>query len=166
MNTVNQFFVHTPAWVLVLFVYLVIKGFKARQPREVTLRGLAMLPSIMLILGLVEIFRRFGMDAAILLAWLLTFSCGVVAGWNLLRNIAFEVHRPKGIIYRQADYSVLPLILATFFAKYALGAATYMHPSLLTNTTFGMAEGGIYGLFAGIFVGKFARYWKRYSSAD
>ncbi|WP_312242577.1 DUF6622 family protein [Pantoea sp.] len=165
MNAVDQFLGHTPAWVFVLFVYLVIRGIKARRPREVSLRNLALLPSIMLVLGLAEIFRRFGINAAVLLAWLLTFSCGALAGWRLLKKLVFQVDRQRGVIYRQPDYSVLPLILATFFAKYALGAASAIYPTLLTNNTFGMAEGGIYGLFAGIFVGKFARYWRRYSHA-
>lgn len=40
---------HTPAWVWVLFIFLISRGIKARRPATVTLERLAIIPAIFLI---------------------------------------------------------------------------------------------------------------------
>lgn len=49
METLPQILTHTPVWVWILFVFLITRGIKARQPATVTLEKLAIIPAIFLI---------------------------------------------------------------------------------------------------------------------
>ncbi len=164
MDIISQSFSHTPVWVYVLFIFLVSRGMKSLQPRETTLGTLALIPAIFMLVGIGILASRFGTLPPVYAAWLLALAAGAGAGWLLLRRKNILVDRVRGVLFRPADYSVMPLILGSFAVKYAFGAVGFLHPELVNQASLGMIEGAVYGLFSGIFVGKLANYTHRYLS--
>jgi len=162
MEVLQQSISHTPIWVYVLFVYLISRGLKALRPGEVPLGKLAMIPGIFMMVGIGTLATRFGLTASVYIIWLAAIAAGAGAGWMLLSRKDILVDRSRGVIFRPADYTVLPLILASFAIKYAFGAVGFLDPELVHQASFGMIQGAMYGFFSGIFVGKFANYTMRY----
>jgi hypothetical protein len=162
MEVIRQSLSHTPIWVYPLFVFLILRGLRSLRPREVTLGALAIIPGLFMIAGLATLASRFAVTASVYGAWLVALAVGAGLGWLLLHRRHIAVDRARGVLLRPADYTILPLILASFAAKYAFGTLSFIHPDLVHQASFGMIQGAIYGFFSGIFVGKFANYTTRY----
>lgn len=162
MEMLSGLFTHTPAWVYVLFGYLVWRGVMARKPGEVSPAKLAVIPVIFTVMGLVELQRLYGFGAANVGLWLLAFLAGAAIGAMLVRRGALVVDRVRGVIQRPADYSVLPLMLVAFGSKYAFGVMLAIAPEQTAQPWFRVLEIATYGFFAGIFAGKFLRYLQAY----
>ena len=162
MEVVSQSFSHTPIWVYLLFTYLISRGLKSLRPREVSLGTLAMIPGLFMAVGLATLASRFGYSPTVYGSWLAALVAGGAAGWLLLRRKEILVDRSRGVLFRPADYTVLPLILCSFAVKYAFGAVSILHPEVVQQASIAMLQGAVYGLFSGIFVGKFANYTTRY----
>jgi hypothetical protein len=62
------------------------------------------------------------------------------------------------VLHRPADFTLLPLLLATFAVKYSFGVIGAVSPQLLAETGFQVVDLALSGTFTGIFVGKFLRY--------
>jgi hypothetical protein len=60
MDVLHQFIVRTPVWVWVLFVYLVVRGLKARKAGETTLVKIAIIPILFTAWGLHDLIRIYG----------------------------------------------------------------------------------------------------------
>lgn len=162
MQSIVQILSHTPAWVYVLFVYLLSRGLKALKPAEVTPLKLALVPALLTGWGLYDLIRLYGLSAASLAPWLAALGVGAIVGWFLIRGRVIEVDRAAGVIKRPADYTVLPLILFAFSIKYAFGVIAAMSPERLADPSFRILDLTLSGVLAGIFVGKLALYLKRY----
>jgi hypothetical protein len=162
METFIQILTHTPWWVFVLFAYLISRGVRAMRPADVSPYQLALIPALLTGWGLYDLTRRYGFDIAALAPWLLALILGAAAGAAILSGAPLRGDRARGLIHRPADFTVLPLILLAFGIKYSFAVTAAMSPDLLQNTFYRLADLVASGLFAGIFVGKFARYMKVY----
>ena len=157
--------VHTPWWVYALFAFLVSRGVRAFQPADVSLYQLAVVPALLTGWGLYDLTGRYGLEIGRLAPWLAAFAVGVAIGLALLRGAPLTGDRARGIIHRPADYTLLPLILLAFGVKYMFAVMGAISPELLREAGFRLTDVGVSGLFAGIFVGKFARYMRAYLAA-
>jgi hypothetical protein len=162
METIVQILTHTPWWVFLLFVFLVSRGVRAFNPAEVSLVQLAILPAVFIIWGLAGLTERYGVEFGAFALWLAALAIGAGIGAAILRGAALKADRTRGVLYRPADFTVLPLILAAFFSKYALAVMTARSPEIASAAGFRVADLAISGFFAGIFVGKFATYLRVY----
>ena len=162
MEWAIQILAHTPWWVYVLFAFLVSRGIRACRPADVTLYQLALVPALLTGWGLTDLARRYGADLAACAPWLLALAVGIAVGAAILRGVPVRDDRGRGIIHRPADFTVLPLILLAFAIKYSFAVAAAISPGLLHEANYRLADLATSGLFAGIFVGKFARYVKVY----
>lgn len=165
MTLLSGFLSGTPFWVYLLFIYLMLRGIKARKPGEVTLGKLAIVPLIFTIMGLVEMQRLYGFRLESVSLWLVSLIAGMAIGAQLVKPKALTVDRRRGIIVRPADFTVLPVMLAAFVSKYAFGVLQATDPGVATQPWVMVSEIITYGLFAGIFVGKFSRYIQAYRAA-
>lgn len=157
-----QILAHTPAWVYVLFVYLVTRGIRSLKPAEVTPLKLAIVPVLLTVWSLAELIRLYGVSIGSVAPWVVALALGFAAGWLILRGRSMDVDRARGVIRRPADRTVLPLIIVTFAVKYCFGVLAAVSPQLLAEPAFRLADLVSSGFFAGIFVGKFANYMSRY----
>lgn len=144
----------TPPWVFALFVLLLYLGYAQSRKRTVTTARLAILPVLMPTLSLSGVLSVFGADPVALSCWL----AGLIAAAVLVRAIGV----PKGVAYSpdSRTFSVpgswwpLALIMAIFFARYAVTVALAMNPSLARLAAFAAAVGATYGLPSGYFVAR------------
>lgn len=164
MQSIVQILSHTPAWVYVLFVYLIFRGIKARKPAGVTPLRLVLVPALLIGWGLYDLIRLYGLSATSLTPWLAALGIGAIIGWFLIRGRIIEVDRAAGVIKRPADYTVLPLIVFAFSIKYAIGVIAALSPVRLANPSFRIFDLTLSGILAGVFVGKLALYLTRYFS--
>ncbi|MCU4179908.1 DUF6622 family protein [Bosea sp. BH3] len=162
MDTFVQIFRHTPTWVWFVLAFLIWRGVKALQPADVAPAQLAIVPGVLTIWGLFELARLYGVDLASIVPWLLAFALGGGLGWLLLRGQSVTADRDRGVIHRPADYTVLPLVLIAFSARYVFGVLNAIAPDALMNPGVKLLDLGLSGALAGIFAGKFAGYLRRY----
>ena len=165
MEFLIQILRHTPVWVYVLFVYLVWRGINASRPGDTSLVKLAIIPALFLVWGLYEVTRMYGWSATTFGLWCLAFLVGAVIGHAIVRALKLNADRRRGVIHRPADYTVLPLILFAFGTKYTLNVMALVSPQTFQDPDMRIVGLLASGLFAGIFVGKFAVYARAYYQA-
>lgn len=165
MELINGILGGTPYWVWLLLGYLVFTGINARKPCEVSLVKLAVVPTLLTAWSLHELARLFDPTPVTIGLWLLGVAVGLGIGMALVRRLALNVDRERGVIVHPGDKTLLPLVLATFLVKYGFGVMQSLSPAALRTGWAGTADLVLSGLFVGIFLGKFAIYALRYRRA-
>lgn len=154
----QQFVSHTPLWVWALLIFLVTRGIAAMKPGETSLARLAIVPALFAAWGIWSITQRYGASWTAWAEWLVGIAAGMGLGWMLLRRATLAMNRSTGMLWRSADYSLLPLLLVTFAVKYGFESALSVSPSLSADAGFSAAYLLLSGGFTGIFIGKYCRY--------
>ena len=162
MPSIEAILTHTPIWVYALFLFLISRGVKALKPGEVTLTKLSIVPILLTAWGVHDLVRTYGVSTTSIAPWAGAACVGAMIGWRLIRSKIVKVDRVRGVLARPADYTVLPLVLLTFGMKYTLGVVGVVAPELLMDRAVWYIDLTFSGLVAGIFVGKFGCYAKRY----
>jgi hypothetical protein len=154
--------VETPVWVYVLFVFLLIRGVKSRQPATVTLLRLAVVPLIFFVWDLYDLVLYRQLSLTVVVVWLAVLGLGAVFGHWLIRPDRVSRGAQPGTLYRLPDYSALPLMMTAFAIKYVFGVMAAVSPATMAKPGMSMAAVAVGGLFAGSFIGKFTRYVQCY----
>lgn len=162
MEFVYAIVTKTPVWVYVLFIFLLLRGLKARKPAIVSLEKLAIIPLIFLLWDIYDLVARHQLTVVALLMWCAGLALGAFVGYKLVNPVQIEVSSEPRCISRPADYSVLPLMMLAFITKYILGVIASISPVTLQQPSWLALAIVSGGLFAGIFVGKFIHYLRCY----
>lgn len=152
----------TPVWVYVLFIFLLLRGLKARKPAIVSLEKLAIIPLIFLLWDIYDLVERHQLTVISLSMWCIGLALGACIGYKLINPARIEASSQPRCISRPADYSVLPLMMIAFVTKYILGVIASISPDTLQQPNWIALATVSGGLFAGIFVGKFIHYLRCY----
>ena len=158
MNMLQQLAAQTPIWVWLLLAFLITRGIAAMKPGEPSLQKLAIVPALFAVWGAWSISHRFGTSLSAWGEWLAGITAGAALGWLLLNRLKLTLDSCTGKLWRNADFSLLPLLLVTFLVKYGFEVAFAVSPSLTANAGFSAAYLLLAGGFTGIFVGKYCRY--------
>ncbi|WP_295554130.1 DUF6622 family protein [uncultured Stenotrophomonas sp.] len=159
MNMLQQLASQTPIWVWLLLAFLVTRGIAAMKPGETSLQKLAIVPALFAMWGAWSISHRFGASLTSWSEWLAGIATGAALGWLLLNRLKLTVDRSTGKLWRNADFSLLPLLLLiTFLVKYGFEVAFAVSPSLPANAGFSAAYLLLSGGITGLFIGKYCRY--------
>ncbi|MDV9043945.1 DUF6622 family protein [Stenotrophomonas sp. RAC2] len=154
----QQIVPQTPAWVWLLLAFLVTRGIAAMKPGETSLQKLAVVPALFTAWGAWSISHRFGITWSAWAEWLAGIGGGAALGWLLLGHVKLTLDRATGKLWRNADYSVLPLLLVTFLVKYGFEVAFAVSPAVATSAGASAAYLLTSGGFTGLFIGKYCRY--------
>lgn len=152
----------TPVWVYVLFVFLLIRGIKARQPATVTLERLAIIPLIFLVWDLYDLVIYRHLTAGIVALWGAALLLGAALGLWLIKPARVSKGSEPRTVVRQADYSALPLMMTAFVIKYVFGVLAAVSPHTMQQPGVSATAVVVGGVFAGSFIGKFTRYLQCY----
>ncbi|MDG2507320.1 DUF6622 family protein [Stenotrophomonas maltophilia] len=158
MNMLQQLAAQTPIWVWLLLAFLITRGIAAMKPGETSLQKLAIVPALFAAWGAWSISHRFGTSLTAWSEWLAGIATGAALAWPLLNRLKLTLDRSTGKLWRNADFSLLPLLLITFLVKYGFEVAFAVSPSLTANAGFSAAYLLLAGGFTGLFIGKFCRY--------
>jgi hypothetical protein len=151
----------TPTWVYALFLGLIVLGYLQSKPREVAPAMIAILPAALGVFSLSRVLAVFGPEPLALAAW----AAGTAAA--LLLNRALK--QPAGARWSEANRSFhvpgswvpLALMMAIFFARYALAVSQVMVPDLLRSAGFAGAASFGFGLLSGAFLARALRVWSQ-----
>ncbi len=158
MNMLQHVASQTPIWVWLLLAFLITRGIAAMKPAETSLQKLAIVPALFAVWGAWSVSHRFGASLSAWSEWLAGIATGATLAWLLLNRLKLTLDRSTGKLWRSADFSLLPLLLATFLVKYGFEVAFAVSPSLSAHASFSAAYLLLTGGFTGIFVGKYCRY--------
>ena len=149
---------HTPAWVWVLFIFLISRGIKARRPATVTLERLAIIPAIFLIWDIYDLVVYRTLTPGTVALWTAGILAGAALGYFLIKQAVITRADAPRSLYRQADYTALPFMMLAFGVKYVLGVMSAVSPQTMQQPAMSALAIVSGGVFAGVFIGKFARY--------
>jgi hypothetical protein len=154
MPTLIHILNNTPAWVWVLFVYLLIIGIKALQPRKVPWQQLLIMPSVFLIWSLYSLYNKYGTSLNIWGSWTPTLILGAVVGCYSMSKQNIKITSEN---YVQLPGSWYPLLSSmVFFAiKYGIGVSYALAPETRTYMWFWLTDVITSGLISGIAWGRF-----------
>jgi hypothetical protein len=149
-----QIVTHTPAWVFILFVVLLVFGFLQTRNRNVKFIFAYLLPIGMVILSFVGVISSFGLELMPISLWL--------AGVFMLSLLGYKLFPLKGIVYNleSKSYSIpgswlsFGVIMAIFFTKYSVAVIKATNISLINNSFFVFVLCLAYGAFSGFFISR------------
>jgi hypothetical protein len=137
-----------PAWVPILFLALVLLGYRQSLRHAVKPANLVAVALAMFGLSLYGVFGAFGADTLALLAWAAGYSASVALGAQRVASGLI----PAGARVRIAGSWVpLVLVLGIFTAKFALGFAAATHSALLQQQGFAIVMSLALGALSGGF---------------
>jgi hypothetical protein len=146
---------HTPLWVFVLFIALLIMGYMQSKDRTINRSKVVILPVAMIGLSLYGVISAFGIGHPIgLFSW--------IAGIFVAGLLCIKFPSPAGVSYSTKDrsYSVpgswfpLFLMMAIFFIKYAVGVILARKLPIANEQIFIAVVSFCYGLISGIFLAR------------
>ena len=149
---------HTPVWVWVLFIFLISRGLKARRPATVTLERLAIIPGIFLIWDIYDLIVYRTLTPGTVALWTAGILAGAALGYVLIKQAVITRAEAPRSLYRQADYTALPFMMLAFGVKYVLGVMSAVSPQTMQQPAMSALAIVSGGVFAGVFIGKVARY--------
>jgi hypothetical protein len=165
MQTIVEIIARTPWWVWILFLFLLWIGVHALRPAVMPFWRLAFLPAVFLAWGLQGLFARYAIGAFSLGVWLVAVAIGIALGLLLVARIRLRADRSHGLAWLPGGATTLVLILLIFSARYTFGVLQGMTPSIVADPWFLLADVGLAGLVAGMFVGRLIGLWRKYRVA-
>lgn len=91
---------HTPAWVWVLFIFLISRGIKARRSATVTLERLAIIPAIFLIWDIYDLVVYRTLTPGTVALWTAGILAGAALGYILIRQAVITRADAPRSLYR------------------------------------------------------------------
>lgn len=147
---------HTPWWVYLLFGYLLTRGLKGMKDGTVSVKKLAIMPSVMAVFGLVSLVTDLPLNALSLGSWIVGLGAGALLGWHFGMRRALRVDPKAGRVWRRGSPLPLLLMLLIFAVKYSFGYLSASQPDLVDDPAFYVTDMGVSGLVTGFFFGQFA----------
>lgn len=145
---------HTPFWVWILFIFLILRGYAALSAREMNISQLFILPLLFLIWGVWGLKEEFNFNVASLMGMSIGLAFGTLAGWQLWKNQPRLKNKPYSEkIIRAGTPLTLIFIIIAFASKYCLLVWLSLHPETHHATQFSALFGVMTGLVDGVFWG-------------
>lgn len=141
---------HTPPWVFILFVGLLVWGYAQARTRTIGRWRVYALPVTLLGLSFYGGISAFGAGIVGWASWLAGSSVSV-AGASLALKPEYVHYRERtGTLTLPGSWCPLLLMMTLFFTKYGVGMTLARQPALATRTDFAVAIGFVYGFLSGL----------------
>ena len=151
----------TPIWVYALFVGLIVLGYLQSKPRILVPARVAILPVALGVFSLTRVLAVFGPDALALLAWTAGTAAALLLNRALKQPAGARWSAATGTFHVPGSWVPLILMMAVFFARYALAVSLVVPPGLVHSAGFATAAGFGFGLLSGIFLARALRVWSQ-----
>jgi hypothetical protein len=147
-----------PLWVWAVLLVLLALGLSQTRTRMITRPLVLLLPGVMIPLSLYAVSASFGASFAAFSAWAIGLAIAVT-----LNALVFL--GPNGVRYNpdsrrfELPGSWVPLILmlTIFCARFVLGVATALSPSIVSTASFVLCVSAILGICSGLFLSRAMR---------
>jgi hypothetical protein len=164
MNTIIEFMTQTPWWVYVIFIYLIILGTKALQPRVISLKRMFILPLFFTVWSIYSLYSLFNSPLDIVY-WFFSIILGTAIGWIITAAMEIKADKKKYLILLPGTYSTLILVVLIFGVKYFFGFIYSSDPLARKNVYIYTADLITSGFITGMFVGKSLCFWSKFKEA-
>jgi hypothetical protein len=144
----------TPVWVYVLFTVLLAYGLMQVRTRRIGRRRVVVLPAVMMALSLIGVASSFGLGLLPLALWLAGVALAHVAGQKLRprRHATHDAGTDSFVV--PGSWLPLALMMAIFFARYAITVAIAIVPALAASDLLAGGASLLYGTMSGIFLAR------------
>ncbi|RCV88351.1 DUF6622 family protein [Billgrantia montanilacus] len=151
---------NTPRWVFLLFIVLLITGYRQSRERTASRRSITILPAVFLVLALYGVVSAFGTDPVGLTLWAFGVTLSVALHLKLAipRGVRFSPERQA--FHLPGSWQPLIIMLAIFFAKYTVEVIRARQLPIADTAVFTAAVSLLYGLFSGVFLGRAMVMWR------
>ena len=143
---------HTPWWVFIVFIVLLVLGYQQSRDRTVSRRRLLLLPVAMLGLSFYGVASSFGLGLLSCFAWAL--GVGAVTSFFSQRLKSSVQPGPAGSFLVQGSWWPLALMMAIFFIKYVTGYALTRNLAIAFQPWFIGAVSLSLGILSGAFIAR------------
>jgi len=151
----------TPLWVLPLFLGLLALGYLQSRPRDLQPIRVAILPLALGAYSLARVLADFGPAPAHLAAWTAGGAAAILLNLALKQPAGARWSDANGTYHVPGSWLPLALMLAMFFARYALAAGLAMRPALILAPGFAAGVCFALGLLGGMFLARALWVWSR-----
>lgn len=149
---ISEILKHIPWYVYVLLYILVVRGIKALKDNQISLKKVLILPVVMNVWVIIELQQMLGFQhLTVLIGFGLSLLIGAGLGWYLIRGKAFWVE--NGVLLRGNPVTLI-LVLSIFIAKFSIFTWSGFHPELWLQTWFVLGVIAVFGIIAGISLGR------------
>jgi len=155
-----QILQHTPTWVFGLFLGLLALGGRQLFPTQAGLRRMTIMPVAMAGLSAYGLVSAFGGAPAAVAAWALAAAATLALVMRLPLPRGVRFNREESRFSLPGTAVPLMLMMGIFFTKYTVGVLMVMHPQMAHQAGFALSMSALYGVFAGLFLGRSLRLWK------
>jgi hypothetical protein len=154
----------TPVWVYALFFGLIVLGYLQSKPRNLAPAMVAILPVALGVFSLTRVLAAFGPEPLALLAWASGTAAALLLNRALKQPAGVRWSAATGTFHVPGSWMPLVLMMAVFFARYALVVSLAMTPGLVRSAGFAAAASFGFGLLSGIFLARALRVWSQRSA--
>jgi hypothetical protein len=165
METIYQTLLHTPAWVYLLFAYLMWRGINALQTQVRALKKLFILPIIFVIMSIHTLISEISISGLAVITWTAAIGCGIGLGWLQIVRLTLAVDREHCLIRIPGSWFTLLIILVIFVTKYYFNFKIAVDGTALKHAGFIMSFLFVSGISTGLFVGRLSCYLSRFYRA-
>ncbi|MDX7899255.1 DUF6622 family protein [Aeromonas media] len=147
--------VGTPIWVWIVFVFLIIKGVRALNDREMEIKNLFIMPLFFLLWGGLSVVHDLAFSLWGLAAMLVGLVIGCGCGWCFWRR-GPQLKSKEGsnsIIWPGTSW-VIKFVMIAFVIKYVLSFSLNIDPDLRDSLYFNLIFGLLSGLISGVLWGR------------
>ena len=151
----------TPTWVFGLLLALIAYGYVLSKDRNVRPVVVGILPIVLGVLSLSRIFSSFGAEPLALTAWAAGTAVALLANRTLKQPAGAAWSEATQTFHVPGSWIPLALMMAMFFARYAMAVLQVMSPSLIHTPQFSTAASFGFGLLSGVFAARAWWVWSR-----
>jgi len=154
----------TPVWVFPLFLGLIALGYLQSKPRDLPPARLAILPVVLAAISLSRVLSAFGVEPLALTAWVAGTAAALLLNTRLKQPAGARWSAASGTFHVPGSWVPMVLIMAVFFARYALAVSLAMKPEFVHSAGFASAAGFGFGLLSGMFMARAWWVWSQRST--
>jgi hypothetical protein len=152
----QQILIHTPVYVWAILAVLVWRGTAALRDRETSVRGLFIVPAVMLALSLQDVGSKFGSSGMAYAVWAAAAAVAALLAWKFGRSRTAPGATAGSVIVRGSRVP-LAMMMAIFFTKYAASVLLAVLPHARQDALVAAGVCALFGVFNGCFLGRLAR---------
>jgi hypothetical protein len=162
MGVIWQTVIHTPWWVYLLLVYLIIVGLKASKSRIIPFWKIFVLPTIFLSISIQNLTTIENIEYLSISSWIVAMLVGSLFGWWQVKRLDIKIDKKSSLIQIPGSWDTLLVILIIFVAKYYFGYEKATNPVLVAQLNFKVSMLVLSGMCTGLFLGRLLGYMSHY----
>ena len=151
----------TPTWVFLLFFALLALGILQTRSRLIAPARVAILPAAFLAFSLYGVVSTFGTAPVVLALWVAGIGTAVLLNRVSRQPAGVRWDAHSGAFHVPGSWVPLGLMMAVFFARYAIAVTRAMQPAFAGTPAFAAIAAFAYGLMSGMFLARALHIWSR-----